>query len=121
MRDLDLWRRLRDRVVTPDELRTLASWTLARRGPYLGGIAALVEHDDPAMRAGAVLALSGARGYPGVVAIVRRLDDADEGVRAAAVAALAATARDAPARYAHAVFHPRAEVRLAALGAHQTP
>jgi hypothetical protein len=38
------------------------------------------------------------------------------GVRAAAVEGLRLTARDAPVRFAHALFHPRPEVRRAALG-----
>src|SRR5258706_794445 len=37
-------------------------------------------------------------------------------LRTAAITALRSTARDAPYRYVHALFHPRADTRVAALG-----
>src|SRR6185295_6961583 len=113
MRDLDIGRRLAG-AVTPEEVRSLGDRPLAGRAPYLAGLVALIDHADPALRAAALCALAGARGVPGLRAIVARLDEADP-VRDAALAALRAAARDAPARYAHALFHPRAEVRRAAL------
>jgi hypothetical protein len=115
MRDLEVWRRLGLGTATAADLRALAAWPLSRRAPYFGRIAPLVEHCDPEIRAAAVESLAGARGVPGVRAIVGRLADLDDRVRAAALTALRVTARDAPMRYAHALFHPRADVRIAAL------
>src|SRR5512140_1533424 len=115
MRDLELWRQLRAGTATPAALDAVAAWPLGRRAAYLGWIAPLAAHDEPAMRVAALHALSGCRGVPGVRAIVAALDDDVAEVRAAAVAALRVTARDAPVRYAHALFHPRAETRRAAL------
>jgi hypothetical protein len=123
MRDLELWRRLEAGEIAEiaeiagieDELAALAGRPMEARAPFLGAIARLAEAGEPAVRAVAVRALAGARGVPGVRAIVRGLDDDDEGVRRAAIAALRETARDAPMRYAHALFHRRAEVRREAL------
>ncbi|MEO8550333.1 MAG: HEAT repeat domain-containing protein, partial [Kofleriaceae bacterium] len=115
MRDLEIWRRLHAGTITPAELELVARWPIARRGAYLGTVVTLVEHGDPAIRIAALHALSGVRGVPGVRAIVKSLDDGDEEVRRAAVTALRETARDAPYRYVHALFHPRPEVRLDAL------
>ncbi len=115
MRDLEIWRHLHADAITPAELDAVASWSLSRRGPYLGAIARLVEHADPAIRAAAAGALAGVRGVPGVRALVHALADADEAVWRTAVHALATTAREAPFRYVHALFHPRAEVRREAL------
>jgi hypothetical protein len=113
MRDLELWRRIGD--ATAAELGVIASWRLLRRAPFLAGAMALTSQGDPAIRAAAVQVLAGVRGVPGVRAIVARLDDDDEHVRTAAVAALRTTAIDAPVRFAHALFHPRLDVRRAAL------
>src|SRR5689334_22472692 len=98
MRDLDLWRRLEtgDVAGAAGELEALAERSLAARAPFLGAIARLAEHAEPALRAAALRGLAGARGVPGVRAIVRGLGDDDEGVRRAALAALRATAGDAP-------------------------
>src|SRR5258706_15659881 len=115
MRDLDLWRRLGIAAVAPADLLAIAGWSLARRAPYVGGIVRLVDHDDVAIRAAALRVLAGVRGVPGVRAIVAGLADPEESVREAALHALRETARTAPSRYAHALFHPRVEVRLAAL------
>ncbi|MBV8756620.1 MAG: hypothetical protein JO257_05080, partial [Deltaproteobacteria bacterium] len=115
MRDLDLWRRLGSGEVTAAELAVVATWPLSRRGAYVGGIVALLGHADAAVRAAAVGVLAGARGVAGLRAIVQALDDADDRVRAAALDALRVTARDAPVRFAHALFHSRVEVRRAAL------
>jgi hypothetical protein len=113
MRDLDLWRRIGD--ATARELHDIAGWPLGRRAAYLAGAVALTEHTDPEIRAAALYELAGVRGVPGVRAIVARLDDDHERVRTAAVEALRLTARDAPVRFAHALFHPRVDVRRAAL------
>jgi hypothetical protein len=115
MRDLELWRHLAAGDADPAELARLAAWPIARRAPYVGAIAPLAEHADPAMRAAAIAALRGAQGATGVRAIARGLDDEDDAVRTAAVEALRGTAREEPYRFTHALFHPRADVRLAAL------
>ncbi|HWO21983.1 MAG TPA: hypothetical protein VNO30_24645 [Kofleriaceae bacterium] len=117
MRDLELWRRLAagDAAGLLPELAALAERPPGARAPFLGAIAPLAEHADPALRAVAVRALAGARGVPGLRVIVQRLDDPDPDVRRAALAALRQTAADAPKRYAHALFHRRADVRLAAI------
>src|SRR5580704_414373 len=114
MRDLDLFRRLRTGSVSPIEIELVATWPLARRGPFLGRMLPLVAHADPAMRTAALHVLAGCRGAAGVRAIVNALDDADPAVWQAALAALRATAMNAPARYVHALFHPRPEIRRAA-------
>ena len=114
MRDLELWRRIASGDVAPGELDVLASWPIARRGAHLGAIAALATHADPAMRAAAVRVLAGVRGVPGVRTLVTALAD-EAPVWEAALAALGMTARDAPGRYVHALFHARPEVRRAAL------
>ncbi|HEY0252436.1 MAG TPA: hypothetical protein VGC41_12965, partial [Kofleriaceae bacterium] len=115
--DLDIWRHLHDRTVTASELVQLSRVTLARRGPYLGAVLDLLGRTlAPELRAAALAVVAGTRGVPGVRAIVAALDDDDATVRQAAIDALAETAREAPYRYTHALFHERPEVRLAALG-----
>lgn len=106
MRDLEIW----SGEPTPDALVELSTWTLIRRAPYFGRLRALLEGP---LRAAALRALTGATGVGGVRAIVRGLDDDD--IRDVALDALRATARNAPDRYAHAIFHASASVRRAAL------
>lgn len=115
MRDLELWRRISRGEVTAAELAPVAHWPLARRAPHLGPLAALARSAEPELRAVALTALGGARGVAGVRALVAGLDDPDDRVWRAALAALRETARDAPGRYVHALFHARVEVRRAAL------
>jgi hypothetical protein len=115
MRDLDIWRRLVANTATAEDMLAIATLPLARRVAYIGRVVPLVDHGEPAMRAAALRALGGARGVEGVRAIVARLDDDDATVRAAALEAFREVARDAPYRYVHALFHPRLDVRRAAL------
>ena len=115
MRDLEIWRQLQAGTIASADLAAVAQWSLQRRGPYLGLIQPLAAHADPAIREAALLALGGVRGVPGLRAIVAGLDDAEPRVRDAAVRALRETARAAPYRYAHAMFHPRPEIRREAL------
>src|SRR5690349_6140126 len=115
MSDLAIYRRLAAGEVTGVDLEEIASWPLARRVAYLGAIEPLALNGKPAIRAAALKALAGARGYEGVKTIVGRLDDAEESVRAAALEAMRTLAREVPERYAHALFHPRPEVRRASL------
>ncbi|HTJ41634.1 MAG TPA: hypothetical protein VL463_06035 [Kofleriaceae bacterium] len=115
MNDLELWRRLLAGHATPADVAELAGLGMAARAPYLAWLERLARAEDPAMRAAVMRALSEARGVPGVRAIVAGLDDDEAAVRANAVASLAATARSAPMRAVHALFHPRPDVRRAAL------
>jgi len=121
VRDLEIWRQLQAGTIAPADLAAIARWSLQRRGPYLGAIVPLAAHADPALREAALYALGGVRGVPGLRAIVAGLDDDDDRVRAAAVRALRETARAAPYRYAHAMFHPRPEVRADALAQPDLP
>ncbi len=115
MRDLDIHERLVADSATVEDLRAIAAWPLARRAAYLDRVAPYASHTDAAFRAAAIAALAGARGHEGVRAIVAALDDADDAVRAIAIAGLREVARDAPDRYAHALFHGRVDVRRAAV------
>ncbi|MCB9562928.1 MAG: VWA domain-containing protein [Kofleriaceae bacterium] len=122
MHDLAIWRRLTASAATAPsadqlarDLDELAAQPLPVRGPYLGAALRLVTHAAPTVRIAALRVLTGVRGVPGVRALVAALDDDVDDVRAAAAAALRETARDAPARAAHALFHRRVDVRRAAL------
>jgi hypothetical protein len=55
MRDLELWRRLETGEVSglARELEALAVRPLAARAPFLGAVARLTEHAEPALRAAA--------------------------------------------------------------------
>ncbi|MDQ3369393.1 MAG: hypothetical protein M3680_28540, partial [Myxococcota bacterium] len=116
-RDLEIWRRLHARSPADGGdvavLHALAALPISRRGPYLGAILELCTHPDPALRAAAIGGLRGVRGVTGVRAIVAAL--ADPATRDVALDALEKTARSAPYRYAHAVFHPDPEVRRRAV------
>lgn len=110
--DLAIGRRIADGTASADEVASLAQWSLAHRAPWLGYLLARASDSDRAMRDAAIAALVGVRGMPGVRAIVAALDEAP-----AAIGALASTAKDAPARWAHALFHPVPAVRRAAVPA----
>ena len=115
MHDLAIWRRLVARTATIEDVRALEGVELERKVAYIAHLVPLVLAGEPAMRAAALRALAGARGVPGVREIVARLDDDHDDVRAAALDALRKVARGAPYRFVHALFHPRSDVRRAAL------
>ena len=116
MTDLDIHERLTAGSPTVEELRQqMAAWPLARRAAYIGMVAPFTTDADAAVRKAALDALAGARGVGGVRGIVTALADGEVSVRTAAVAALREVARDAPERYAHALFHASPDVRRAAL------
>ena len=120
MRDLELWRRL---TAADDEspsevaplLQELAGLQMMHRAPFLGFVDRLLRHDRSDIRAAAVSVLGGALGVSGVARVVEMLDDDDPTVRERAVDALRVCVNSFPARWAHAVFHPRPDVRRYAL------
>jgi hypothetical protein len=124
MRDLDLWRRLESGEDDPEIavlLRELAALPMIQRAAFFGFVDRLLRAPRPDVRAAAVALLAGARGVTGIARIVDALDDDDPSVREAAVASLRASAQATPARWAHAVFHPRVDVRRLALGGEPPP
>src|SRR6516165_2739224 len=119
MSDVALWALLRQPRPPADDLATLltemAGRPAAERAPFFGLLSGPLRHADPAVRAAAQSLLAGARGLPGLQAIVQGLSDPVETVRSAAVEALRAALMDGDApRWAHALFHPDAAVRRAA-------
>lgn len=121
MNDLELWERLSnldddtDLTGLADLVRALAELSAADRAPFLGFVDALLNHPDGALRGAGAALLGGARGQAGIERVVATLDDDDTDTRADAVRALRKTAGSAPYRWAHAVFHPREDVRRLAL------
>ncbi|MBL4687598.1 MAG: hypothetical protein JKY37_23585 [Nannocystaceae bacterium] len=117
MRDVQLWWRLHD-APGPDlieALAQLAELPLRDRAPFLGLVAPLLTHAEVGLRRAAVRVLAGARGIVGMRSLVDALDDDDASIRSAAVASLREVAKHEYARWAHVVFHPRQDVRAAAL------
>jgi hypothetical protein len=120
MRELHLWRLLRDRIFDPAEiiplLKELAGRPLAQRMPFLGLLPSALEHADPAVRAAAVPVLAGARGRLALHQAIAALHDNDQAVRLAAVDALHECVRgDDTARWAHVMFHSDPDIRAAGL------
>jgi hypothetical protein len=118
MHDLDLWQALTAgglRETAVPLLHALARLPLERRWPYLAPILPCTQDERPEVRAAAVACLAGARGRQALRTLVRALDDADAAVCDAAMAALRSSALDGSLRWVHAVFHPRPEVRRAAV------
>jgi hypothetical protein len=119
MQDLHLWRLLhqddiRAEAVVP-LLGQLASVPEAERLAFFGPLARLLEHGDAAVRAAAVAVLAGTNGVPAYRQMVALLNDPEAVVRGAALEALRISAGSEPNRWAHALFHPLAEVRRAAV------
>ena len=121
MRDLLLWRLLRDDTGDSVELvrllEQLAKIPVGRRFAFLGWLEGALSHESAEVRAAAVAALSGVGGQPGLKMLVAALDDESAAVRRTAVESLRRSAESQPGRWAHVVFHPRADVRAAALSA----
>jgi hypothetical protein len=124
VRDIELWQRLlaareSTTIEQPERvaelLRSLRALKPARRGAFFALMRPRIQDDDPRVRAAAVAALAGVRGIDGLRAVVAALDDEHADVRAASLDALRVTARDEPHRWAHAIFHPRLDVRERAL------
>lgn len=120
MEDTRLWERLlqksQDWPRLLPQLEQLADLPMAVRWPFLGSVSYLFRSDDHRVRCAALKTLRGVTGYDGLQQIVRMLDDNCEHVRQVAVETLAESAKKFdPPRMAHAVFHPREDVRRAAL------
>jgi hypothetical protein len=120
MRDLELWRALLSDPGPPDAeaaplLRALAGWPLERRWPALAAVQSYAQHERADVRAAAMACLCGARGRPALRVLVQGLNDDDPAVRQAAVHAFRASALGGGLRWVHVLFHPRPDVRRAAL------
>jgi hypothetical protein len=119
LNDILLLRLLAARAFDSPELPPLLDALAQSRAPerlaFLGYLVPLAEHPDPLLRSLALRGLHEASGVEAVRLVVRALDDEDPLVWLAALDALRSLARDQPARWAHAIFHPRLEVRRAAL------
>ena len=120
MRDLEFWRSLRHRK--PDEATLLRDLTelnalpLQERLPFLGFLQPLIHHSNDLVRCAAVRCLDGCLGIPAYETLVKLLNDDSSGVRHAAVESLRASLLGNDwARWAHAMFHPREDVRKQAL------
>jgi hypothetical protein len=120
MQDLLLWRLLRAPTLKPSLLtpllRELAALSVEERFPFLGLLPRALRHADADLREAAVLVLRDATGPHALHHLVAALDDPVPAVRRAAVAALRTAVAPDPPRWAHALFHPDAEVRVAAVG-----
>ncbi len=121
MNDLELWQRLSniDADEDPAELaasvRALAEHGPRERAAFFGFAESLLVHTSPLIRGAGVALLAGARGHTGLERIVSSLDDEDADVRSQAVRALRKSVAAAPYRWAHAMFHPRLDVRRLAM------
>ncbi len=121
MRDLEFWRSLRHRK--PDEatlfrdLTELNALPLQERLPFLGFLQSCIHHSNDLVRCAAVRCLDGCLGIPAYETLVKLLNDDSSGVRHAAVESLRTSLLGNDwARWAHAMFHPREDVRK-----HQCP
>jgi hypothetical protein len=118
MDDLGLYQRLLSREVDEsdcDDLTQLAQKTLGRRVPFLGVLDSALDHVNPRVRAHALRVLAGADGRLGLARELTALEDVDPDVRRAAVDAIRESVASQPLRWAHVLFHPRADVRSAGL------
>ncbi len=119
MRDLALWRMMDEPAADASRLASLlreaADLPLEERGVFVGRAPQLAAHDDPNVRRAVVRLLRGSTGLAAWRLLVDALDDDDMDVRQAAVSALAVSCVSEPFRWAHALFHPQADVRAAAL------
>jgi hypothetical protein len=116
--DLGLYRALHDPNAEAERLarglRELGELPMPERMAMLGAVARALASPSDEVRGAALFALRGVTGPMGVEALVTALDDEAAAVRSAAVEALRVTAATHPARWTHAIFHPRDDVRLAA-------
>jgi hypothetical protein len=121
MDDLRLWRLLRQESPPAADLvpllRQLAALPPAERLPFFGALPRALTHADAEVRAAGVLVLGGATGHLAFRQVVGLLHDTEPAVRLAALEALRQSCHLEPLRWVHALFHPEAELRRAALAA----
>ncbi|TWU00976.1 VWA domain-containing protein [Stieleria varia] len=120
MRDLDLWQFLEATEVdskigstSVSPLEQLAERSLRQRAPFVSLLIRWLDSPDASVRRAILLCLAGCRGVAARRALVNHLDDDDASVRQAALDTISVT----PTRslLVHALFHPRCDVRLAAI------
>ncbi len=121
MQDILLWRMLTGSATQPDaddlcaRIEELARLPLRDRLPFMGLAGDLVFHPSEGVRASALKVLAGSDGLGALRCLVKSLDDACETVRQIAVESLSVSVQHDPSRFAHALFHPQADVRRHAL------
>jgi hypothetical protein len=121
MDDLLLFELLRDRhhddERLPGLLRELCELPARARVPYLAWMHDLASDDAMpiAIRTPATRAMEGADGILPLEVAITALDSPDTAMMQAGIAVLRSAASRRPARMAHLLFHPRLEVREAAL------
>jgi hypothetical protein len=101
-------------------LDVVASRLFEQRQPDLALVEPYFESVDPELRARAASIFAGATGLVAIFKLRRMLDDEDESVRQAAVAALLASSLRDPAIYVILLFHHRADVRARVITAART-
>jgi hypothetical protein len=128
MRDVEIWEQLQppsseallpgEEPPSPSAEQLLVAFEQLRiasfrqRVAFFGLAMAHCTHADPRVRAAALAVLSGVTGIEGLRALVAALDDEVLAVREAALAALRESAQPPQElRLAHALFHPRDDVR----------
>lgn len=120
MRDLEFWRSLRhrqpDETTLLDNLHSLNELPLQERVPFLGFLQPCLYHSNDLVRCAAIRCLDGCLGVPAYEMLVKLLNDDDIDVRVAATLALRASLTGGDwARWAHLMFHPREDIRRAAV------
>lgn len=122
MREVDLWQRMADGEDSPELVAALAehvSRDLEQRAAMLPVLGPWLDAEVAERRCIAVALLAGCTGMLALRRLIAALDDDDDAVRAVAVRAFATSCAAEPMRWAHALFHARADVRR--LAAEVTP
>lgn len=123
MKEIALWHALAEpprRNEAPDEavlagLQRLALLPLRCRAIFAARAAAWWRLGSPVVQIAVLGVLHGSRTPAALRLAILALDDADANVREAGFSLLAEAAKEAPYRWTHALFHPRSEVRKAAI------
>jgi hypothetical protein len=119
MKDTQLWRELKkespDCSLLLEQLPLLAHQPFEARFPFFSRLFCWASHDNPGIRAGVILCLSGCIGYKGFNLLVQALNDADDAVQSAAVEALWASCQNDMSQWLHALFHSNPSVRFKAV------